>query len=138
MDNIDSEVKLNKNGEPAHSTKEKNPKNFANDKELAKKAASNGSLARTIINSSAISTGGTRNHTKQITPELRQFIRDELLAKGKNGYTYVQEFIRNFLKEAKSDMSSNPAKILSNAIFKDDFIQQLDIDAVRNINDKVP
>ena len=137
MDNTDSEVKLNKNGEPAHSTKEKNPKNFANDKELAKKAASNGSLARTITNSSAISIGSTRNHTKQITPELRQFIRDELLAKGKNGYTYVQEFIRNFLKEAKSDMSSNPAKILSNAIFKDDFIQLLDIDAVRNVNDNI-
>lgn len=126
---------LNKNGDK-RGCKDTNKQNFANDKQAASKAgkkSTSKSIVQAITKSDAIANG----RHKQITPELRQFIRDELLAQGKNGTTYLQKFVKAFLNEAVIDMNSNPARLLSNAIFKDDFISQLDIDAIKAMNEDI-
>ena len=120
INNINTATELNKNGNK-RGCKDNNKQNFANDKQAASKAgkkSTSKSIVQAITKSDAIANG----RHKQITPELRQFIRDELLAQGKNGTTYLQRFVKAFLYDAVTDMNSNPARLLSNAIFKDDFI----------------
>lgn len=128
-------TQLNKSGNK-RGCKDNNKQNFANDKQAASEAgkkSTSKSIVQAITKSDAVANG----RHKQITPELRQFIRDELLAQGKNGTTYLQRFVKAFLNEAVTDMNSNPARLLSNAIFKDDFISQIDIDAVRAMNEDI-
>lgn len=122
MDNTE----LNKAGDK-RGCKDTNEHNFANDPELASVAGKKGNKGKkaaiqAITKSPVIASG--RN--KRITPEIQELIRDELTAVDKNGVPYVHQFIKAFLTEAKKDLNSAPAKMLANAMFKDDLLSTLD------------
>lgn len=115
--------RLNKAGDE-RGTKRVNEHNFANNKELASAAGKKSSPAATqaITKSSAITEG----RQKRITPETQKMIREELLARDKAGTPYIHNFIRSFLKEAKANPNSQPARMLASALFKDDLMSTLD------------
>lgn len=116
---------MNKQGDE-RGCKENNAQNFANNPELASKAGSSkkttSGLTQAITKSNVISQG----RRSRITPEIQQLIRDELTKKDKKGTPYIHSFIEAFLKEAKSDLNSAPARLLAAAMFKDDLMTTLD------------
>lgn len=103
--------------------KENNKQNFANNPELASEAGKKSkSHANGILKSDVIREG---TH-KRLTPETQQMIREELTKQDKAGVPYIHRFIKSFLAEAKNDPNSQPARLLANAIFKDDLLATLD------------
>lgn len=116
---------MNKNGQLT-GTKEVNKQNFANDREKASKAGKAPKkaalLSQAITKSDVIGKG----RSKRMTPEIQQIIRDELLEPDSKGTAYVHRFIKGFLKEAREDYNSAPARMLAAAMFKDDLLSTLD------------
>ena len=86
----------------------------------AKRAAT-----QAITKSPAIATG--RN--KRITPEIQEYIRQELLKPSGKGSTYMENFISAFLKEAKNDPNSRCGQLLASAMFSDELLKHLDEEA---------
>lgn len=86
----------------------------------AKRAAT-----QAITKSSAIAIG--RN--KRITPEIQEYIRQELLKPNGKGSTYMENFISAFLKEAKNDPNSRCGQLLASAMFSDELLKHLDEEA---------
>lgn len=82
------------------------------------------SVKNAVLQSNALVQG----HHRVITPEVQQFVRDELTQTDKDGITWIQGFVKNFLQEAKEDPNSNAARQMANVIFKQDLLSTLDKD----------
>lgn len=65
----------------------------------------------------------------RLTPEVKAFIRDELTAPGKTGSNYIQNFIKNFLREAKDDPNSRCGMLLASSMFSQELLSKLDSEA---------
>ena len=107
--------------------------NFANDKEKAAEAGKKSNKT-----SSAVATTINNNLTtsrKLITPEVQQYIKDELNRTNTKGETYTLQFVKKFLKEALSDPSSKPGLIIANILFKDDLLDRLDFGSTKSISE---
>lgn len=119
---------MNRTGQ---QTKKNNPRNFANDKELAKKASKKSSpvkraATQAVTKSPAIVEGACSKHGKRVTPEIQQDIRDKLLGIERNGHSFITNFINTFMDTAKKDPNSQPARMLASTIFSPELLSTLD------------
>lgn len=122
---------MNKSGNE-RGCQDNNKQNFANDPSLASAAGKKGNkkamkASQAVTKSPVVATG----RKKKITPEVQQYIRDELTAVNKNGDTYLLDFVKTFLSAAKKDPNSAAARQLANAIFKEDLLSTLDESIVK-------
>ena len=129
---------LNKNNELT-GTKEVNPNNFANNDETQKKAQAARKRGTTKVQEAATqaikkSSAIAQGRKKLITPEVQQYVRDELTATDKKGNTFLLNYIKAFLTEAKEDPNSNCGRMLASAIFNDKLFSTLDEEANRQMN----
>ena len=122
--------KLNKAGDFRGG--ENSPGSFTSDNEQQKKAQANSqtgeakdkaSATRAIATSPVVMNNGKK---KRITPEVQQYIRDELTKTDRSGKTFLLSFIQNFLKEAKADPNSKAGMMLANSMFNDKLFTTLD------------
>ena len=124
---------MNKEGNK-RGCKENNKQNFANDKELAKKAGRKpkvkNAATQAITKSPAISEG----RHKRITPEIQDEIRDKLTSPDERGHTYITDFIDNFLKEAKKDPNSRCGMLLASSMFSEQLLNHLDEEVNKQMN----
>lgn len=129
---------MNKDGD-TRGTKEVNKQNFANSPETQEKAQASRksgnakakeAATQAVKKSSAIAQG----RSKRITPEVQQYVRDELTSTDKSGNTFLLNYIKAFLTEAKKDPNSNCGRMLASAIFNDKLFSTLDEEANRQMN----
>ena len=121
----------------ANSTKDNNKSNFANDKQLASKAGKKGDKTKTavkqaITKSPAVVQG--KGSSKRITPEVQDKIREKLTSIDSKGHTYLESFIDNFLKEAKSDPNSRAGMMLAASVFSENLLNHLDEEINKQMN----
>lgn len=110
--------------------KDNNKQNFAND---PAKASAAGKKSKSTVNAVLKSDAIREGRHKRLTPETQQMVRDELTAVDSKGVPYIHNFIKSFLKEAKDDPNSQAARMLANAIFKDDLLSTLDAEMNRQM-----
>ena len=84
-----------------------------------------------VKKSSVIAQG----RSKRITPEVQQYVRDELTSTDKSGNTFLLNYIKAFLTEAKKDPNSNCGRMLASAIFNDKLFSTLDEEANKATED---
>lgn len=87
-----------------------------------KKSKDKEAATQAITKSSAIKSG------KRVTPEVQEYIREELL-KPTGSSNYMKTFIKAFLKEAKEDPNSRCGQLLASAMFSDQLLTHLDEEA---------
>ena len=87
-----------------------------------KKSKDKEAATQAITKSSAIKSG------KRVTPEVQDYIREELL-KPTGSSNYMKSFIKAFLKEAKEDPNSRCGQLLASAMFSDQLLTHLDEEA---------
>lgn len=123
------------NPNPVH----KKGSQFEKDNEVQKKAqeARNNeksktkeALTQSIKKSPAVVQG---RGGKRITPEVQSYIRDELTKPSNTGSTYMEQFISNFLTEAKKDPNSRCGQLLASAMFSSELLSHLDEEANKQI-----
>lgn len=130
---------MNKDGD-TRGTKEVNPNNFSTNEKVQAKAQATRKASKTAKNKEAVvqaikkSDALAKGRSKRITPELQQFIRDELTSENKDGSTYLQNYIKAFLTEAKADPNSNCGRMLASAIFNDKLFSTLDEEANKQMD----
>lgn len=131
--------KLNKAGDFRGG--ENSPGSFTSDNEQQKKAQAKSqtgeakdkaSASKAISTSPVVMNNGKK---KRITPEVQQYIRDELTKTDRSGKTFLLSFIQNFLKEAKADPNSKAGMMLANSMFNDKLFTTLDEELLRGEKD---
>lgn len=63
---------------------------------------------------------------KQIKATIYSTLRERLTHQGMGGVAFYQEFIDNYLTEARRDPTSAPAQLIAKTIFKEDILNALD------------
>jgi hypothetical protein len=63
---------------------------------------------------------------KQIKATIYNTLRERLCNENSGGIAFYQEFIENYLTEARRDPTSAPAQLLAKTIFKEDILNALD------------
>lgn len=63
---------------------------------------------------------------KQIKATLYATLRERLTDSSNSGMAFYQEFIDNYLNEARRDPTSAPAQVIAKTIFKEDILNALD------------
>lgn len=131
---------MNKSGNKRGEA-DNNKQNFKNDKTLASKAGrkpkTKQAAIQAITKSSAISENVKKEgkgHVKRITPEIQNEIREKLTAPDDKGHTYINDFIDNFLKEAKKDPNSRSGMLLASALFSEKLLATLDEEVNKQMN----
>lgn len=131
---------MNKSGN-RRGEADNNKQNFKNDKTLASKAGrkpkTKQAAIQAITKSSAISENVKKEgkgHVKRITPEIQNEIREKLTAPDEKGHTYINDFIDNFLKEAKKDPNSRSGMLLASALFSEKLLATLDEEVNKQMN----
>ena len=112
--------------------KPKSKSNFAVNEEVKKKAQRNSHTpeAEAKRKASLAIYAATGISKKALKQQAYEAIRNKLLeTKRTSSETYLDKYINKFLNTALADMESNPAKLLSNMIFKSDLIDSIDMDA---------
>ena len=116
---------MNKEG-TKRGCKENNKQNFANDKELAKRAGRKPKTKAAPIQAITKSPAIAEGRHKRITPEIQNEIREKLTAIDDHGHSYMTNFIDNFLKEAKKDPNSRAGMLLASSLFDEKLLATLD------------
>ena len=131
---------MNKSGNKRGEA-DNNKQNFKNDKTLASKAGrkpkTKQAAIQAITKSSAISENVKKEgkgHVKRITPEIQNEIREKLTTPDEKGHTYINDFIDNFLKEAKKDPNSRSGMLLASALFSEKLLATLDEEVNKQMN----
>ena len=124
---------MNKEG-TKRGCKENNKQNFANDKELAKRAGRKPKTKAAPIQAITKSPAIAEGRHKRITPEVQQEIREKLTTPDDKGHTYLNDFIDNFLKEAKKDPNSRSGMLLASALFSEKLLATLDEEVNKQMN----
>lgn len=131
---------MNKSGNKRGEA-DNNKQNFKNDKTLASKAGrkpkTKQAAIQAITKSSAISENVKKEgkgHVKRITPEIQNEIREKLTTPDDKGHTFINDFIDNFLKEAKKDPNSRSGMLLASALFSEKLLATLDEEVNKQMN----
>lgn len=124
---------MNKSGDKRGEASN-NKQNFKNDKELAKKAGSRPKKKMAPVQAITKSPAITEGRHKRITPEVQNEIREKLTAPDEKGHTYINDFIDNFLKEAKKDPNSRSGMLLASALFSEKLLATLDEEVNKQMN----
>lgn len=122
--NEETTKSVNKSGNK-RGLKSNNKQNFANNPEAARAAGKKKSTAEGNVKQSMQQTL-TEGRERRITPLIQQDIRNAMIQPDKNGHTYMYDFINAFLKEAKDNPNSQPARMLGSVLFNDKLLQTLD------------
>lgn len=107
--------------------KDNNKQNFANKPELAKENGKKGDKTSSGVSHAVQGVLTTGKH-KIITPEIQQYIRDELLTEDDSGTSYVLRYIRKFFAQALKDPNCQSGRIMSGILFKENLLDTLDME----------
>ena len=107
--------------------KDNNKQNFANNPDLASENGKKGDKTSSGVSHAVQGVLTTGKH-KVITPEIQQYIRDELLAEDASGNSYVLRYIRKFFAQALKDPNGQSGRIMSNILFKENLLDTLDME----------
>lgn len=124
---------------PAKGTSKKDGTLSKKDLETLKKAnkASQSPASRKKRSATMAATAAVKQllgYSGRLTPLVQDYLRSVLMEKDANGTTFLQNYIQNFLNEAKTDPNSNASRMLATAIFSNDLFAKLDEEINKQMN----